>query len=120
LVINFMDVSVVAGIYLTNPRRGDSLKQNYQRRLNIKIKLNDALQPFSGNRAIVEVDGDTVKDCLDGLIALYPTFREIIFDAQGALSALVLFEGSVILPGDLDRPISRPGEITLMPMVQGG
>jgi hypothetical protein len=105
---------------LTNPRQGVSLNQVYRRWMDIKIKLNDALQPFSGNRAIVEVNGDTVKECLDDLIALYPVFKEIIFDAQGALSALVLFEGSVIIPGDLDRPISKPGVISLMPIIQGG
>jgi len=88
--------------------------------MNIKIRLNYAFQPFAGNKATIEVNGDTVKECLYGLINLYPVFKEILFDAEGTLSALVVVDGSTIVPGDLDRPISKPGEILLMPMIQGG
>jgi molybdopterin converting factor small subunit len=88
--------------------------------MKTRIKLNQALQPFAGNRETVEVKGDTVKECLDSLISSYPIFREILFDAEGTLSALVLVNGMTIIPNDLNRPVSKPREILLLPIIQGG
>ena len=88
--------------------------------MNIIIKLNHAFQPFADNNATVEVPGNTVKECLDNLIGLYPIFKEILFDAGGTLSALVMIEGKAVVPKDLNRPVSRQQEINLLPMIQGG
>jgi molybdopterin converting factor small subunit len=88
--------------------------------MNIIIKLDHSFQPFAGNRKTVEVKGDTVKECLDNFIGLYPIFKEILFDVGGTLSALVMVEGKAVVPKDLDRPVSRDREITLLPMIQGG
>lgn len=88
--------------------------------MNIIIKLNHAFQPFADNHESVGVQGNTVKECLDNLIGAYPIFKEILFDAGGTLSALVMVEGKVVVPKDLNRPVSRQQEINLLPMIQGG
>lgn len=88
--------------------------------MNIKIKLNHAFRPFAGNQKTVEVKGTTVKECLDSLIGSYPIFKEILFDADGTLAALVLLRGEVVVPDDLNRPISEQSDLSLLPMIQGG
>ena len=88
--------------------------------MNIIIKLNHAFQSFAGNREAVEVAGTTVRECLDGLIGLYPVFRKILFDADGILQVLVFHCGKLVVLDDLDRPVSESGELLLMPMIQGG
>lgn len=88
--------------------------------MNIIIKLNHAFQPFANNHKTVEVQGNTVKECLDNLISSYPIFKEILFDAGGTLSALVMVEGKAVVPKDLHRPVSRQREINLLTMIQGG
>jgi hypothetical protein len=87
--------------------------------MSTRIKLNQSLQPFAGHREAVEVAGKTVRECLDSLIRLYPAFEKILFD-DGILQALVFYRGELIVPDELDRPVSRPGELSLMPMIQGG
>jgi molybdopterin converting factor small subunit len=88
--------------------------------MNTIIKLDHAFKPFAGNHATVAVQGDTVKECLDNLIGLYPIFKEILFDVEGTLAALVMVEGEAVVPKDLDRPVSSQKEIILLPMIQGG
>ena len=88
--------------------------------MGIKIKLNHLFQPYAGNQKTVEVTGGTVKECLDNLIDLYPVFKEILFDNEGSLSAMVLLNGEIVVWKDLDRPVAEPGELRLMPMIQGG
>lgn len=88
--------------------------------MNTRIKLNHDFQPFAGHREIVEVSGNTVKECLDSFIGLYPVFRQILFDVDGILQILVFYSNELVVPDELDRPVSEPGELSLMPMIQGG
>lgn len=88
--------------------------------MNIIIKLSHQFQPFADNHKTVEVQGDTVKQCLDSLISLYPIFKELLFDVDGTLTALVIIEGKTIIPKDIYQPVPPQQEIVLLPMVQGG
>lgn len=88
--------------------------------MNTIIKLNPQFQPFADNHEKVEVHGDTVKQCLDNLISVYPVFKELLFDDEGTLSALVIVKGRTIVPKDINQPVLPQQEILLLPMVQGG
>ena len=88
--------------------------------MNIKIRLNHAFQSYANNKEIVDVRGSTVNECLDSLIRLFPVFKEILFAADGSLSALVLLDGETIVPKELKRPIADRSELLLTPMIQGG
>jgi len=88
--------------------------------MDVNIRLNFAFQPYAGNREIIAVKGSTVRECLDSLIDLFPIFKELLFSNDGALSALVLYNGETVVPKDLDRPITAESELVLLPMIQGG
>ena len=88
--------------------------------MDINIRLNHAFQPYANNLESVEVRGSTVKDCLNNLIKLFPVFKDILFAADGSLSALVLLNGETIVPKDLNRSITERSELLLTPMIQGG
>ena len=105
---------------LTKSPPGDSLiSRIFPHDMSTRIKLNHAFQPFAGHRDVVEVPCNTVSECLDSLIGLYPAFGKILFD-DGILQVLVFYRGELIVPDELDRPVSGPGELSLMPMIQGG
>jgi hypothetical protein len=106
LTSRLTDVSLLAGI----PRRD----------MNIKVSLNHALQPYAGNRETIEVMGSTVRECLDNLSESFPVFREILFSAEGFLTALVFLDGETIMPDDLNRPIKSDSLLLLAPMIYGG
>jgi molybdopterin converting factor small subunit len=88
--------------------------------MDIRIKLNHAFQPYAGNREIIEVKGTTVRECLDNLIDLFPIFKELLFNTDDALYALVLCDGETIVTNDLNRPVTEQSELVLLPMIQGG
>ena len=87
--------------------------------MSTRIKLNHAFQSFAGHREAIEVPGNTVRECLNSLIRLYPAFEKILFD-DGILQVLVFYGKELIVPDELDRPVSGLGELSLMPMIQGG
>ena len=88
--------------------------------MDIRIRLNHALQPYASNREIVEVRGSTVRECLDNLIEFFPVFKELLFQNDGSLSALVLLDGETIVPDKLNRLLTGKSEILLAPMIYGG
>ena len=88
--------------------------------MNIKIRLNYAFQPFAGNKATVEVNGDTVKECLDGLIDFVPHFQGDTIRCRGhsvgsCFGRRIDHHPRRFRPADFEA-----GEILLMPLIQGG
>jgi hypothetical protein len=43
-----------------------------------------------------------------------------LFNDEGVLSVLVLYNGETIVPNTIDQPVTVQKEILIFPMVQGG
>jgi hypothetical protein len=85
-----------------------------------RIRLSPAYHEYAANRETVEVEGGTVRQCLDGLISIFPVFRQLLFDSEHSLCSLVIYRDDVILPDQLDRPVVDHHDISLLPMIEGG
>jgi len=88
--------------------------------MSVRIRLGQAFHEYTGNREMVEVEGSTIRECLDNLIALFPVFRALLFGSDYSLGVLINYEGEVIVANRLDRPVKDGHEISLFPMVYGG
>jgi molybdopterin converting factor small subunit len=88
--------------------------------MSVGIRLNQAFDEYTGGREKVDVEGCTVRECLNALIGLFPVFRSLLFGSDYALGVLVIHEGDVVVASELDRPVADGGEISLFPMVDGG
>jgi len=88
--------------------------------MSVRIKLGPGYQEYADNRELVEVEGKTIRECLAGLIARFPVFQSLLYGAEYSLSALIIYHDELIVPSDLDRPVTEEGEFTLLPMIYGG
>lgn len=88
--------------------------------MSITLKLGPAFAEFAGKRETIEVNGTTIKEALDNLIAYIPVFKELLFDQENILSALIIYKGQVVVQNQLDRTVQDHQEILILPMVQGG
>jgi hypothetical protein len=88
--------------------------------VRVRIRLGPGYQEYTDNREILEVEGNTVKECLESLVALFPVFKDLLSDSDHALSSLVICNGEVIVPSQLDRSVADCHEISLLPMIYGG
>ena len=75
------------------------------------------LQHLTENHDTVEVDGVTVRQCLDNLINLYPKTRWFCGDVP---SVLVLLNREIILLKDMDTEIKDGDKIDFVMMMGGG
>ena len=88
--------------------------------MSATIILYHVFRPFAGDRETVEVNGGTIRECLDSLVDKFPVFRKILYNAGDMLAVIVLYENETIVPRDLDRPVGERSEIAIVPMIQGG
>ena len=88
--------------------------------MSVTITLNQVFQEATGNRENIKVNGHTIRECLDYLTRFYPDLKGMLFDSNGQLSALVVFRGEMLLPNQLDLPVTDAEEIRVLPLIYGG
>ena len=86
----------------------------------VKVKLNLPLQRLSGNREIIEVEGSTVKQCLNNLIEKVPGSELLIFDEEGSPVLLLLLNNEPLPEQDLNYSVNDNDELWLLSIVSGG
>jgi molybdopterin synthase sulfur carrier subunit len=87
------------------------------------VKFPAVLRANVGGAREVEVDGSTIGEVLDGLIATYPALRDQLFTEDGELNRFV----NVYVNGQDVRyldgratPVAEADEVRLLPAMAGG
>ena len=77
--------------------------------------------PTNGER-LVEVDGGTVRECIDAVDVRYPGFGELVFDADGKirLFATLFVNGDELDRGAGDTKVAGNDRIEILAAVAGG
>ena len=88
--------------------------------MGIKVKLDFILQEFAGNRDKVEVNGTTVKQCLEDLIKRFPRMRTRLFDKDGIIIPTVLINDKALTPEELNQSVTENDELWLFNVLEGG
>ena len=86
------------------------------------VRIPPILRPEAGGNRQVEIDGATIRDVIDGLIATYPPLRERLLDGDELPQFLNVFiDGTdVRLLSGLDTEVGDGATLILLPAVAGG
>jgi molybdopterin converting factor small subunit len=57
--------------------------------LSVKIELHRSLAKLADDQVVVEVDGNTVGQCLEQLAARFSKLKKRLFEKDGALSRIL-------------------------------
>jgi molybdopterin synthase sulfur carrier subunit len=73
-------------------------------------------------RPRIEVDGRTVRGCIEAVEADYPGFRELIFDDRGELRRYVrlFLNGDALAADEVDRPVTERDRVQILAARAGG
>jgi len=91
--------------------------------MSIKVNIGPLLQEYSGIPGTLEVNGNTVGQCLDDLIRQYPESRSWLFDEGGLLRVVVSINNVEMVTLDeagLDRTLKADDELQVFAVVSGG
>ena len=90
--------------------------------MSIRIHIHKTHRQFTEGLAEVEVEGNTVGDCLSGLIKQFPGMKDAVFGKNGKLlNVIEIFVNmQSAYPGELARPVLDGDEIHITVMLAGG
>jgi molybdopterin converting factor small subunit len=88
--------------------------------MTVTIKVTPILRQYTDENQTVEVEGNTVLDCLKNLVARYPGTGKWLFGNKDAPMICLFLNKEVILPQALDTKVSRGDIIDLFPVIGGG
>ena len=77
---------------------------------------------FTGGGSTVDVDGNTVGQCLDALVKAFPDIRRVLFTRSGALVGNIdlYVNRKSAYPDELKQSVSDGDEIQLNLLLMGG
>jgi molybdopterin converting factor small subunit len=93
--------------------------------MGIKVRVHPYLQPFTGDRELVESTGRNVGECLDNLEAQFPGIKEQLGKTRQRKFELfnyveIYVNGQSAYPDELTKPLNDGDEVSLVVMMLGG
>ena len=90
--------------------------------MSVKINIHPLLSHFTNDQDIVEVNGSTVGQCLEQLVAQFPDIKQGLFAKDGKLFNYVdiYVNEESAYPEELAKPVNDGDEIHLVLMLAGG
>ena len=90
--------------------------------MGIKINISPLLYQYTNDQRIVEVNGDTVGQCLDHLVKQFPGIEKMLFDKNGKLRiyANIYVNKESAYPKGLAKPVKDGDELDILFIIGGG
>jgi molybdopterin converting factor small subunit len=88
----------------------------------VRVHIHRTHRQFTGGLEVVEVEGNTVGDCLGHLVKQFPGIQKAIFDKKGKLLNIleIYLNHQSAYPNELVKPVKDGDEIHLTFMLAGG
>ena len=87
------------------------------------MKIPSPFRYYTAGQAEVVVTGHTVRDCMNSLIASFPSIQKHLYKPNGELRAFVnLFVNTTNINNlqGLETPLNEDDELRLIPAIAGG
>ncbi len=90
--------------------------------MNVKININPFLSHLTNDQDVVEVNGSTVGQCLEQLVARFPEVGKWLFGKDGKLNSLVdiYVNQESSYPEELAKPVKDGDELHIIVIIAGG
>ncbi len=87
-----------------------------------KVHLYTNLRRHTGDQGTLEIEGQTVGECLENLVSQFPALRGELFEKSGRLSPLtyVSINFNSPAPEKLDKALKPEDQLYIVKIVAGG
>jgi len=90
--------------------------------VSVKIHIHPFLSQHTNNQDVVEVNGSTVGQCLEQVVARFPELKQWLFEKDGKLNRLVEIYVNMesSYPEELAKPVKDGDELHIIIIISGG
>ena len=89
---------------------------------SVKINIPPHLQPLAGGTEALNVDGNTVGDCLSLLVKKFSDLKEHIFSKENNMfeDIMIMINGESAYPDTIAQPVKDGDEMDIIHVIGGG
>ena len=90
--------------------------------MSIKVNINPLLFQYTNDNEVVEVNGETVGQCIDRLIEQFPDIKQVLFGKNGKLLSYVdiYVNKESAYPEELAKTVKDGDELHIAFTIAGG
>ena len=90
--------------------------------MSVKINLHRSLASLTNGQTVVEVNGNTVGQCFEQLVARFPKLKKRLFEKDDTLSRIleIYVNGESVYPDELATPVKDGDELHTVVLISGG
>ncbi|UCD08036.1 MAG: MoaD/ThiS family protein [Dehalococcoidales bacterium] len=90
--------------------------------MSVKVHIHPSLQHITDGQEVVEVDGTSVGECFDNLVAEHPGLEEWLFEEKEKLSKYIeiFVNDESAYPEELVKPVKDGDEVYILMQIAGG
>ncbi|MBW2368849.1 MAG: MoaD/ThiS family protein [Deltaproteobacteria bacterium] len=90
--------------------------------MSITLSIHKTHRQYTQGKAAVQVDGDTVGECLDAMITEFPGMQDALFAGNGKLKNQIeiYLNMESTYPDELKKKVQSGDEISIIVMLAGG
>ena len=90
--------------------------------MSVKINIHASFSRLTNGLTVVEVNGNTVGQCLDELVKRFPQLKKKLFEKNGTLSRIIdiYLNGESTYPEELEAPVKDGDELHIVVIISGG
>jgi len=88
----------------------------------VKVHIHQTFRQITNGLDVVDVEGNTVGECLKHLVKLFPVMAERLFDKKGSLLNVVEIYVNMesAYPQELAKPVKDGDQIHITLLLAGG
>ncbi len=90
--------------------------------MSVTLNLHKTHRQYTGGIETLEVEGNTIGDCIDRLIERFPGMRDALFDGKGKLKNQIeiYLNMESAYPDELKKPVKDGDDVYIIVMLAGG
>ncbi len=90
--------------------------------MSARINIPSYLQPYSDENEVIEVNGNTINECLRHLVTQFPDMKKMVFQKDGGLLDYVSIytDGDFRYADELAQSVKDGDELHLLYILGGG
>ena len=90
--------------------------------MSVKIKVPSYMKSFTNNMEVVEVNGNTVGECLNHLVKQLPGMKKQLFSKDDNLfeNIIISVNGESAYPEQLAKPVKDGDKLDIIFLIGGG
>ena len=90
--------------------------------MGVTLHIHKTHRQYTGGKEKIEVEGQTVGQCLDAMVDNYPEMADVLFSAPGRISNQVeiYLNAESAYPDELKKAVNPGDQIYITVMLMGG